>query len=273
MSLLRFCYAGRPKSFAFTSSSSTSMGSSAPSLIPEAPISSDPSVALSTGYAQSKYIIERITQTASLPTALNIPITLLRVGQLCGHTRTGRWNTNEMWPIMFATSAHPGIHALPVFPKKGVDWIPVDIAASAIGEVLLSSDGKGLVRNFGGEEEESEIGGEYKVHNIVNPSSIPWSFLLRMLQSSSLAAAGKLEEVSMHEWVRRLNAVTEQSVDVPGARLLGFFEDMVGDEGESKVFETGKSREVSWSLRECGPFCGEWVEGNVKGWRESGFLS
>ena len=57
MSLLRLCHAGRPKTLAFTSSISTCMGPGQTSLtVPEEPIGSDPTVALTSGYAQSKYI-------------------------------------------------------------------------------------------------------------------------------------------------------------------------------------------------------------------------
>jgi hypothetical protein len=150
--------------------------------------------------------------------------------------------------------------------RKVVDWVPVDVAAAAVAELLLSGSGK----------EGMEGGGEgerYVVHNIVNPNPISWSEMLGLLQESSLAGVkeGKLEEVSMKEWVARLNAVADRE-DVPGLRLLAFFEEMVDDESASKVFETAKSREVSRSLRECKPMCWEWIEGNVRVWRESGFL-
>lgn len=56
MSLLRFAHASRPKTFAFTSSISTCMGPSSAASVPEEPIGADPTVALSTGYAQSKFI-------------------------------------------------------------------------------------------------------------------------------------------------------------------------------------------------------------------------
>ena len=264
MSLLRFCHAGRPKSLAFTSSVSTCMGAGqiCP-VIAEAPIGSDPSVSFSTGYAQSKYIIERITQTASSSSGLNIPTHLLRVGQMCGSTKTGHWNSDEMFPIMFATSAHPKIHALPVFPRKSVDWIPVDVVAETITQLLLPAEPK---RDFEG----------YEVHNIVNPKSIAWSRLLEMVQGSSLVSGrGKLEEVSMVEWVRRLNVLADSGAEpdeVPGLRLLAFWEDMVGDVGESKVFATEKGVEGSVAMSELGAFCGEWLEGNLKVWRESWFL-
>ena len=56
MSLLRFCHAGRPKLFTYTSSISASLGTAADQEVHESPIGSDPNVALTSGYAQSKYI-------------------------------------------------------------------------------------------------------------------------------------------------------------------------------------------------------------------------
>ena len=238
--------------------------------VPESPIGSDPSVALSTGYAQSKYIIERITQTASLPDVLNIPIHMLRVGQMCGSTKTGHWNTDEMFPIMFATSAHPQIKAVPVFPNKAVDWIPVDVAAESITQILLpESDSKSI---------GTPTSGVYEVHNIVNPYPILWSKLVDMLQVSLLvpnSARNRLEEVSMAEWVRRLNVVANSDADtsdISGLRLLGFFEEMVDDDSESKVFDTEKGRDKSKSLRDLEPFSSAWLAGNIKVWKMKNFL-
>lgn len=57
MSLLRFCSAGRPKKMAFISSITTCLGPGQNSdTIPELPVGDEPSLAVSTGYAQSKYI-------------------------------------------------------------------------------------------------------------------------------------------------------------------------------------------------------------------------
>lgn len=55
--LLRFAHLKTKKTFAFTSSVSTNMGKSAiGKTISESPIENDPSLALETGYAQSKFI-------------------------------------------------------------------------------------------------------------------------------------------------------------------------------------------------------------------------
>jgi hypothetical protein len=178
-----------------------------------------------------------------------------------------------MWPILFATSANPEMNALPIFEGKNVDWIPVDIAASTISDILLST--KPRVTSMSKEEE-----GEYSVHNITNPHPVPFSSLLTMLQSSLSSShpsnPSNLEIISMKDWVARLNGLADRGMDpaeMPGLRLLQFFENMADeDEGASKVFETEKTRVLSASLRGCGTFCGEWIEGNVKVWREGGFL-
>jgi hypothetical protein len=193
-------------------------------------------------------------------------IKLLRVGQLCGSTLTGHWNTSEMWPIMFATSAHPAINALPLFPGKMVDWVPVDVAASTISDVLLHPQ---LDREKG-----------YAVHNIVNPDPISWNSLIGMLQASSLTRENcRMEEVDMKEWVHRLSTLASTGVDsqdVPGLKLLNFFENMCNEEEGhvvSKLFETQKTRRVSRALRECGGMKQEWIEMILGRWREGGFIS
>lgn len=57
LNLLRFAHLKTKKVFAFTSSVSTNMGKSAiGKSIPESPMEQDPTLALETGYAQSKFI-------------------------------------------------------------------------------------------------------------------------------------------------------------------------------------------------------------------------
>lgn len=160
---------------------------------------------------------------------------------------------------MFATSAHPSLSAIPEFKGKVVDWVPVDVAAGTVTDILLAE------------------GERYKVHNVVNPCPIPWGELVKMLQASGLVKeGGKMEVVSMKVWVERLMGLAESGVspdDVSGLRLLQFFEGMAEeDEEEEKKFETSKTRAVSGNLRGCGGFNQGWVDGNVRVWREIGFL-
>lgn len=308
MSLLRFCYAGRQKKLAFTSSITSCLGpgGNSPTIF-EAPVGNEPSAALSTGYAQSKYIskfrvassclhihmancsqpflyktVERITKTASLPNTLQIPIRILRVGQLCGSIRTGLWSTAEMYPILFATSFHPRMHCIPTFTSRSVDWVPIDVAAHCISELLFQEEStkrktKGKQKQTQESKDLEDGGSVYTVHNIVNPHPISWPSLLSILQSS--IKCGPIEEVPISEWVRRLNSLVDEGLtatDLPGLRLLGFFERLAEDEGEGggreRIFETGKTREMSHSLRDCGPVCKEWIQSMLDVWRRNGFI-
>jgi thioester reductase-like protein len=289
--LLRLAHAGRPKTLAFTSSISTCLASLPGSTIPEAPISPNPSVALNTGYAQSKYIIERLLLFAA--THLHLPIRLLRVGQLCGHTQTGHWNTDEMWPILFATSAKLG--AVPDLKWKRVDWVPVDVAARAICEIVLHSQASRPSSIANGELNTGRLvpgasatGGDYTVHNIVSPTHTPWSTILSLLQSNPLLTphpTTQLQKLSMREWVALLNKAASSGAsadELPGLRLLGFFEDMArrmkagtkrgGEEEEGIIFETKGSEEISAALRACGGYKREWFEKSVRKWKEDGFI-
>lgn len=167
-----------------------------------------------------------------------------------------------MWPIIFASSAHPSVSAIPGFKMKMVDWVPVDVAARTVGDILLSGNEEG-----------------YKVHHVVNPCPIPWESLVQMLQGSKLVSVEgkKMDCIPMKEWVQRLAALAEAGAspdEVPGLRLLQFFESMALEEEEerTKFFETAKTREISESLRGCETFNQGWVDGNVKSWKMIGFL-
>ena len=174
---------------------------------------------------------------------------------------------------MFATSFHPRMNCIPVFEGKMVDWIPVDVAAATVTSVLLSASSS---LSKGSEAKEQE---KYSVHNIVNPRSIRWEELVSMLQDikAKEGAGERMEEVPMAEWAKRLGKLMDEGMDtdeLPGLKLLNFFENMAeGGKEESKSFETGKSREISQALRECQPFCSEWVSQNLNIWRETGFLA
>lgn len=183
-----------------------------------------------------------------------------------------------MWPIMFATSFHSSMNCIPDLPGKIVDWVPVDVAARTVGEILLRPN-VGEEEMVNGKEEGKEEGG-FEVFNIVNPNPIPWGELVEMLRESYSAHhndAKELEVVSMRTWVARLTALSLSpeclsADELPGLKLLGFFEDMAGDEEPSKVFETGKCTEISKALKNCEAFRGEWIDGNMKVWKEAGFV-
>ncbi|RDW87990.1 hypothetical protein BP6252_00022 [Coleophoma cylindrospora] len=206
MNLLSFCLMGRKKTFAFTSSISAIMG---PALkgqkALEMPVGDDPRSASGTGYAQSKYVVERVTQHYASVTGM--PVRLLRVGQLCGHSRLGVWTETEMWPIMIATGLDY-MNAMPLFDESHtVNWLPVDACARAVESIIINDSTE-----------------RYTVNNLAHPKPIGWSALLDLLAEVS----GKtFARIPIAEWVASLETLAEgSSVDVPGIKLLGFFQQM-----------------------------------------------
>ncbi len=99
--------------FLFCSSLAAVLGSNA-AQIDETP-SSSPSTASGVGYARSKWVAERICKQAAASPHLSGRIAVLRIGQLCGDTRTGRWNEAEGWPLMIRTAQTTG--TLPVLDE------------------------------------------------------------------------------------------------------------------------------------------------------------
>lgn len=301
VSLLSFCASTTPPiHFAFTSSISTTLGPPPPTPHPplglfptKAPIPESPPslhhTYVQTGYAQSKYITERLLSslfqttafrtTSSQTTVPPLPITLLRIGQLCGHTRTSYWNAQEWFPILIASVRAVG--ALPVLDTH-VDWVPVDVAARCCVEILVGGDGgEGGINEDKAAEQEQDEG--IQVYNIVNPHPVPWTTLLSLLQKTSLAPHS-LEEVCMEEWIRRLEALsssTSTSIstsspspanDLPAHRLTAFYTSLATDPNAGRAFETTRARARSEALRTCPPVGEAWVEGWVGGWRGVGGL-
>ncbi|GKT44436.1 adenylate-forming reductase Nps11 [Colletotrichum spaethianum] len=223
MNLMSFCLEGTKKKFVFMSSVAAAMGNESGTRIQELPLSPDPGNALSTGYAQSKFIVEQVTQQyASL---LKMPVQILRVGQLCGHSNLGVWNHTEMWPILMMTGLDT-LSAMPMLQTK-VDWLPVDFCAEAIQKAVFSSANES----------------SYAVTNLVNPSAISWEELLSFLQEAS---GLEFERVEMREWVSRLETQAgsdrPQDQTIPALKLLGFFQEMAkgSGNGEGVVFDVGK---------------------------------
>ncbi|KAH9907809.1 male sterility protein [Xylariomycetidae sp. FL2044] len=249
MSLLSFCYAGRAKTFSFMSSIATCMGpaTKGQTQVLETPIRADPLLATNTGYAQSKFIVERITQHYAL--ALSMPVRLLRVGQLCGHSRLGVWNTSEMWPIMIGTGLEH-LQAMPSLPPSStvVNWLPVDVCAATSASILLAP------------EQQQPL---YTVSNLTHPQPIDWGRYLDLISDVSMR---DFERVSMADWVSRLEKLAEQDQEIPGLKLLGFFQEMAKGEG-SEALEF-----VCERVEGLEPLNSRLVKGWFEVWRKDGFL-
>ncbi|KAF2740456.1 acetyl-CoA synthetase-like protein [Polyplosphaeria fusca] len=160
---------------------------------------SDPSVASSLGYSQSKWVAEQICLNAARATHLRVPIAVVRVGQLSGDRQHGIWNASEAWPLMLSTVKFTG--SLPNLGDDPLDWLPVDVAANAFIEVA---------QQVGVEP------GQALVYHILNPCQKPtWNEMLQWRKKENF------DIVSPSEWVHRLEA--HQDTEHPALKLLGLW--------------------------------------------------
>ncbi|KAI1824100.1 hypothetical protein F4861DRAFT_548893 [Xylaria intraflava] len=201
-------------------------------------ILTDLSVSAPVGYAESKYLAERILGYAGAK--LQIPIAVARIGQVCGATHSpGRWNPNEWIPRLIKGSASLG--ALPDslgdygVGLKDVDWVPVDVIADAIVEILLKAT-------------SGERPTDTRLYHLVNSQRTSWAesvpAIVATLNDLNARHGSKttVRVVSRQEWLQSLrssgnNLDTLQSggasADVnPALRLIDFYEEKFAE----KVF-------------------------------------
>ncbi|KAK3722537.1 hypothetical protein LTR37_002529 [Vermiconidia calcicola] len=196
--------------FAFCSSVASVMAHSQ-SPVPETIIDS-PSSATDLGYSQSKWVAEHICHKMSQDTRLSGRVSVFRLGQLSGDRKTGVWNSTEAWPLLLSTVGVTG--TLPDLPDEIIDWLPVDIAATAMIEGAMCAPASDEMRLF----------------HVVNDSlSASWSELLRWLSKRV-----SFEIVSPTQWIQQLDNVAEKGSSHPALGLLDHWKKAFSGEDASK---------------------------------------
>ncbi|QDS75794.1 putative secondary metabolism biosynthetic enzyme [Venturia effusa] len=200
--------------------------------IPET-ISSDPEDADSLGYSRSKWVAERICSSASLIPSMAGRISVLRIGQLTGDTKTGVWNTSEAWPLMLSTVEPLG--CLPRLKGEKLNWLPVDTAAKAVCEIILDTGTNQVGRD--GESEECHV---YHLVANVTPKTPTWLDLLTWIQG---ARRGAFDVVAPQVWLDRLRLLESH----PAQALLVLWERAyglrtAGGQNDEKGVENARSR-------------------------------
>lgn len=206
----------------------------------------DLAVPAAAGYAESKYLAERMLSSAA--ERLRIPVIVARVGQVCGATRSpGRWNPKEWVPRLISSAAHLGAipDSLGTYgtDTMDVDWIPVDVFADAVVEILLK--GRAAASSHG------ELS-RPKVYHLMNPEKTSWANLLpavlAMSKDSKLgpvkfedgSEAPPIVVASREEWLGRLRDCVNDldarqagrnSADViPALKLADFYEEKLAED-------------------------------------------
>ncbi|KAJ7659561.1 hypothetical protein DFH06DRAFT_1044174 [Mycena polygramma] len=213
----------------------------------ECPIA-DPRISVGLGYAESKWVAEKVLEIAGKTTALS-PV-IVRPGQLSA-AANGAWNTSEWFPVLLRSSHHLG--QLPDISGR-VTWLPVHHAAKALVEMR---------------------GSEERYMHLTHPSPVPMADIL-----SAQAKLLGIPLVPYSQWLESLETAASQesaaSVN-PGVRLIHFFRSYreVGPE-EEPFFPAFLSNTVavenSPSLQSLAPLTAQDVEGWTAYLRQEGLL-
>lgn len=119
-----------------------------------------PSKSITGGYAQSKWVAEKLVTIAR---SRGLPVSIYRPGRIAGHSQTGASNKNDlmckMIEISFQLGSVPDVDTI-------VNLTPVDYVSKAI--VHLSRQQESLGKAF----------------HLLNPKPLNWADLVNWLRSS-----------------------------------------------------------------------------------------
>ncbi|KAA1477658.1 acetyl-CoA synthetase-like protein [Dentipellis sp. KUC8613] len=210
--------------------SSISAASARSGCIPEAALDA-PTDALEQGYAQSKYAAEKILEAAARK---GLRASVVRVGQLSGDSKDGRWTQTEYIPILFRSCLM--MRAVPE-GLADVRWLPVDIAARALCEIVAAP-------------RDANAYPALAFYNLQNALTTPWLQVVHAVKEYD----ARIQPVGADEWLR----LAEQGANVPAAKLLEFYENIfrTGTEGRKEMememeMEMTRTREAVGDLVEC----------------------
>ena len=244
----------------FISSLSSITALSGKKTVPET-IVSDPSAPSPMGYGESKYVAEQVLNRATEASRGAISTAILRVGQIAGPVKSSKaaWPAREWVPSLVISSQT--VRALPnsLGRMDQVDWVPVDLLADSISELL----------DNGQAWDRSEDRGERKqssVFHVVNPKAIPWAELLPSLK----VQMGMDQTVPLRDWIDLVRQGPEEDSSThrnPARKILQFYEALAdtADDGSGSSrparerFELGNMARCSDTFKNLRPVSGEWL--------------
>ena len=185
----------------FISSLSSVAALSGKKTVPET-IVSDPSAPSPMGYGESKYVAEHVLNRATEASRGAISTAVLRIGQIAGPVKSSKaaWPAREWLPSLVISSRT--VRALPgsLGRMDQVDWVPVDLLADSISELVLDDVDRQAWEYQGGEDTRRGGGGKQPsstVFHVVNPNAVAWAELLPFLK----AQMGVDQTVPLKDWV------------------------------------------------------------------------
>ncbi|KAI1333833.1 L-aminoadipate-semialdehyde dehydrogenase [Xylariaceae sp. FL0016] len=242
------------------------------SRVPEQPIR-DLAIAGTQGYSTSKLMAENLLDQASVLSGIDCAV--CRVGQIAGpvgHGDKGEWNRQEWLPMIIATSRYLKLLPSSLGSLDRIEWIPVDLLANVILELAgIGSQPMSKADKLDAEEDAAYPAAKsLKVRHAVNPQAAQWSDLVTTILAHLPEGT---EAVSLSTWVSALREAGQQGTasakDVPGLKLLDFYEGLGRDGGEVRSpfrLETASTRRRSPTLRTLPAVGTEWMALWMRQW-------
>ncbi|KAF8857822.1 hypothetical protein BDZ45DRAFT_743995 [Acephala macrosclerotiorum] len=164
------------------------------------------------GYSESKWISENLLDAARQTSAVSSAI--LRVGQIAG-------------PV-----------------EESVQWVPVDLLANIVGELVLDSlDASG--------NRQAEAWTKY--FHLCNPNEGKWQDLVPAIEVYFANSGQQMDIVSFEQWVHKLEqSAKKKDSEVernPAGKLLDFYQAMRRGNAEVKM-DTNEAKARNAQMRE-----------------------
>lgn len=177
------------------------------------------------GYRESKWVVEKLLEAADASCLHRGHFAAVRIGQICG-SRNGVWKFQEWFPAMLKSSQFLGCvptdHRARISPHctifrltsfQNISWIPPEVAARAIVEILSSN---------------------ITIAHLVHPRPVAFPAAIQ-----PIAKALGLTVVSQSEWLQRLENSAAYSESIahgrkrnPSIRLLPTLRSWMSEEGQ-----------------------------------------
>ncbi|KAH0385728.1 acetyl-CoA synthetase-like protein, partial [Aureobasidium melanogenum] len=231
------------------------LGSGHSGFVPEV-FMQDNSLPFPQGYGESKHVASSILAIAAEQS--NIPSTIVRVGQLAGPAaEKGLWNRQEWLPSIVASSKAIGKIPRTLGNEDIVDWVPTDAAA----KILID-----LTRTRLRTQEAEKL----DTFHLVNPSTVQWKQLVPAVVEFYASQGASIAIVEFSDWLdemKRLEVTEENMRNIPGLKLLDFYEGLAVEEGSLPRLATDRTAEASVTLRELGPVNADLMVNWCKQWQ------
>lgn len=207
------------------------------------------------GYSQSKFVGEHIMASAR---NVGLDAKIVRLGQVAGSFATSDgpgWKQSEWFPLLIATSKSLGYLPASLGSMDNVDWIPVDIVAAAVLDIVLKPNADS---------------NQPVVFNLTNPSTVSYSQLLSGILQHLQMSAGAV--IPFRDWISKLQLLDATDPTnlsrYPALRILHFYEQInqLNNAGDSPGFANEGAAGVSKALGTLGPVTSAMLERWMEPW-------